>query len=172
MTRRAEAQPDLLTWRSAVISDCGRYRYRATRRWGEGPLLPAILLNPSTMDGNADDPTGRRLAGFARTWGFGGFDLVNMRAFRSPSPKIMRAAIDPFGPDNWMHIEVVVKQAIADDVPVLCAWGSCVDAVNQRLFTLHLQEMGARLQCLGKTKGGFPRHPLYVRADQPREMFP
>jgi len=31
---------------------------------------------------------------------------------------------------------------------------------------------GARLACLGRTRNGAPRHPLYVRADQPLERFP
>jgi hypothetical protein len=30
-----------------------------------------------------------------------------------------------------------------------------------------MQNAGADLVCLGHTKGGNPRHPLYVRGDQP-----
>jgi hypothetical protein len=29
-----------------------------------------------------------------------------------------------------------------------------------------LRDAGAQLTCLGTTKGGAPRHPLYVRGDQ------
>jgi hypothetical protein len=28
------------------------------------------------------------------------------------------------------------------------------------------------LKCLGKTKAGHPRHPLYLRRDHPLEVFP
>lgn len=30
--------------KSAVISECGRYRYSLTRKWGDAPLLPFIIL--------------------------------------------------------------------------------------------------------------------------------
>ena len=46
ITGDARMTGDLLMERSAVISDCGRYRYRLTRRWGDGYALPWIMLNP------------------------------------------------------------------------------------------------------------------------------
>jgi hypothetical protein len=43
---------------SAVISDDGVYRYQLTRTWDpESPELAWIMLNPSTADALADDPT-------------------------------------------------------------------------------------------------------------------
>lgn len=35
--------------RSAVISPCGRYRYRLDRRWADGPSIAWIMLNPSEV---------------------------------------------------------------------------------------------------------------------------
>jgi len=49
---------DPVAERSAVISDCGTYRYSLTRRWAEGPRHPLRLAA-------ALDPVA--YAGFART---------------------------------------------------------------------------------------------------------
>lgn len=51
----------------AIISDCGNYRYQLNCVWDESlPIVPFIMLNPSTADGNVDDPTIRRCVGFAK----------------------------------------------------------------------------------------------------------
>ena len=42
--------------RAAVISACGAYRYSLTRKWSGAPLLPFVMLNPSTADARADSP--------------------------------------------------------------------------------------------------------------------
>ena len=49
----------------AILSACGRYRYLLSRRWGDGPELGVVMLNPSTANASQDDPTIRRLYGFA-----------------------------------------------------------------------------------------------------------
>jgi hypothetical protein len=35
-----------------------------------------------------------------------------------------------------------------------------------------IRAAGARMLCLGTTKAGAPRHPLYVRGDTPLEPWP
>jgi len=48
----------MLIDRTAIISDCGRYRYLLRRLWAEGlPRALFIMLNPSTADDKIDDPT-------------------------------------------------------------------------------------------------------------------
>ena len=154
---------------TAVISECGQYRYMLKRVWGKGPMLPFCMLNPSTADAEQDDPTIRRCIGFAKREGYGGIIVVNLFAFRATSPKVMQSAAFPFGPDNHWHLSEVAKAAKLYDVPIICAWGSNArgDTVMQ-IF----REAGTRTVCFGKTKDGSPRHPLYVRADQPLEAYP
>jgi hypothetical protein len=54
---------------TAVISDCGRYRYSLTRSWADGDnRVVFVMLNPSTADAEVDDPTIRRCIGFAKAW--------------------------------------------------------------------------------------------------------
>jgi hypothetical protein len=49
----------------------------------------------------------------------------------------------------------------------VCAWGSNARLERANRVASIMRNAGARLWCLGTTKDGSPRHPLYVRADQP-----
>jgi hypothetical protein len=159
---------DLLIMRTAVISPCGLYRYRLTRQWIEfGHTLAFVMLNPSTADANIDDPTIRRCIGFARREGYGGIEVANLYAFRATSPTDLWKSTDPCGPENEHHLMDVARKSFWFGSPIVCAWGSH-GGHNNRLIHL-MQKQGAELVCLGRTKDGKPRHPLYVRGDQPFE---
>jgi hypothetical protein len=160
---------------SAVIDPTGQYRYRLTRRWGDesvamgSTLMPFLMLNPSTADASQDDPTIRRCMGFARREGAHGITVVNVGAYRATDPKDWAKARDPFGPDNFSHIYDVAELAGY----IVAAWGSNSAAREPaRLILGRLKYMGIGVVlCLGTTKDGSPRHPLYVRADQPLVRF-
>ncbi|AZG77445.1 DUF1643 domain-containing protein [Methylocystis rosea] len=158
--------------RAAVISKCGAYRYSLTRKWSDAPLLSFVMLNPSTADAKDDDPTIRRCIGFARREGAGGLIVANLYALRSPSPEALWSARDPIGPKNRRTLVGLAAQAFAQSAPIVCAWGALArqDQIDEAL--LMFQVSGARLACLGRTQRGAPRHPLYVRADQPLERLP
>lgn len=158
--------------RAAVISKCGAYRYSLTRRWSDAPLLSFVMLNPSTADAKEDDPTIRRCIGFARREGAGGLIVANLYALRSPSPEALWSARDPIGPENGLALLGLAAQAFAQSAPIICAWGALArqDQIDGALRMF--QTTDARLACLGRTQCGAPRHPLYVRADQPLERFP
>ena len=160
---------DLLLQRSAVISPCGRYRYRLTRSWAQGGLLPFVMLNPSTADADIDDPTIRRCMSFARREGAAGIVVGNLFAFRATDPKALASVRDAYGPDNEMALHLILYDASNAGLPVVCSWGT---QGNGQFFVQRAQSLGSRLACLGTTKGGHPRHPLYVRGDQPLEPFP
>ena len=149
----------------AIISDCGLYRYLLTREWDrEAPPALFVMLNPSTADATRDDPTVRRCVGFARAWGCGGLRVANLFAFRSASPGALHDAADPVGPDNDRHL----REAAAGAKVVVAAWG-VMGALRDREGIVGdlLREAGVSVRCLGTTKGGHPRHPLYVPAAQP-----
>jgi hypothetical protein len=160
---------DLLLRRTARISPCGLYRYRLTREWSDTPLLPFVMLNPSTADADDDDPTIRRCMAFARREGAGGIVVGNQFAFRSTDPEALRTAADPFGPDNERALFEIAEEASVSGMPIVCAWGAHGGHNNHHIVIL--QRAGARLVCLGMTKDGHPRHPLYVRGDQPLVAF-
>jgi hypothetical protein len=149
--------------KSAVMSECGAYRYRLARAWGEasGPYVCWVALNPSTADALADDPTIRRMVGFVDNWGWTRLIVVNLFAIRSTDPSRLKRGGDVVGPLNNDNIREVAKYA-ALTVAAWGSWGYLHD--RGRLVTAMLQGHGVRLHCLGRTKaGGHPVHPLYQK---------
>lgn len=146
--------------RDALFSPCGHYRYRLTRVWDDRPPLVFVMLNPSRADAEIDDPTMRRCIGFAERLGFGGMTALNLFAWRTPYPPDLRAVADPVGPDNDMHL----MDAMRSGRTIVAAWGvHGALAGRDRMFRALAWEVGAPLSCLGITKDGHPRHPLYLR---------
>ena len=120
------------------------------------------MLNPSTADAVRDDPTLRRCIAFAKREGCGGLIVANLFNFRATKPEDMLHAADPVGPDADVRLLKVIE---AVDGPLIAAWGSHWMAKER---AAHVEAMsGQHMVCLGRTKGGFPRHPLYVRGDAP-----
>jgi len=157
----------------ALISPCGKYRYWLTRVWDDRAyLLPIIMLNPSTADASEDDPTIRRCMSFARREGFGGIKVMNLFAYRATSPKEMLAVgYAACGADNGDHLGRLMVYARNNNLPVLAAWGAHgVHGMAKWVQSL-AEANRVRMVCLGKTSGGHPRHPLYVKGDQPFEPF-
>ena len=156
--------------RTAVISDDGLYRYRLERVWDDArPALPFVMLNPSTADALVDDPTIRRCVGFARRENAGGIIVCNLYAFRATSPADLWKARDPYGPQQDDELRTLSEYARLTGMPIVCGWGIHGGSWNKPIMML--QTHSPRLACLGRTKDGKPRHPLYVRADQPLEGF-
>ena len=154
---------------TATISKCGNYRYSLTRSWNsDAPELLVVMLNPSTADAAVDDPTIRRVIGFATAAGFGGFRVVNLYALRAVDPAALWQR-DSVGPENDGHLERWLVDQRAKDEPVLAAWGTSPWARRRAPAVLGLVS-GVRWVCLGTTKDGSPRHPLYVPASQ--QMVP
>jgi hypothetical protein len=148
---------------SAWISEDRAYRYLLTRDWDDGPVMTWIMLNPSSADAFADDPTIRRCTGFARREGCAGIRVVNLFAVRSPDPHLIGQTADPIGPCNDRFIDENTR-----DGPVVAAWGSYGSRAGRGLKVgTRLEAAGVRLMCLGRLGSGQPRHPLYARADAP-----
>lgn len=170
----------------ADISPDGRYRYLLWREWrgsnhqhwrwiggakdgaghdlGEPKACLFVMLNPSTADGESDDPTIRRCVGFARAWGYDRLEVVNLFAFRATSPRVLLAmndADEPYGVRNQQAIEEAAREAGT----IVCAWGNHGAHLDQHETVLGwLEDCGTPLMSLGITDAGHPRHPLYVPA--------
>jgi hypothetical protein len=138
---------------SATFSLDRAYRYMLTRRWGPGPVLTWIMLNPSTADALKDDPTIRACIKFARRDGYGGIVVVNLFALRSPHPGVLAAHTSPVGPLNNAVISAVCGREAA------AAWGAGGSLLGRDKAVAGMLA-GTDLRCLGLTKDGFPKHPL------------
>ena len=157
---------------SAVISDCGSYRYRLERHAiGSGAGAVAwIMVNPSTADASADDATIRKVVGFSQRLGFGWLIVGNVFAYRSTDVKALARVDDPIGPDNERHLREIMREAGT----VIVAWGpvSKLPTIHRRRYQRVVriaQELGVTLHCIGTAKDGHPRHPLMVSYAQPLE---
>lgn len=140
---------------SAEFSDDRVYRYTLWRVWERTDYVMFMGLNPSTADETKDDPTIRRCIGFAEDWGFGGLCMVNIFAYRATLPADMKKAKDPIGPKNDYHIALCGMRSGLN----VAAWGvHGIHNGREKEIPLLLHSL-----ChLGLTKGGHPRHPLYL----------
>lgn len=158
--------------RGAVLSPDGVYRYRLWRIWDADRHPTAfVMLNPSTADASVDDPTIRRCMGFARSWGAGGIVVVNLHAYRATDPRDLMAAagrgVDVIGPDNDAHVRAVFS--VVDSV--VFAWGAATLGPGVARRVREALPPGVEVSCLGVTKHGHPRHPLYLAANTARVVF-
>lgn len=154
---------------AARFSPCGGYRWWLGRCWcPERSGLLFIGLNPSRADGRRDDPTLRRLARFARDWGFGGIEVVNLFSAVASSPRLLSTLNDPVGArtDGWIR-----QRAMAERVEAIwLGWGNqggWRQRDRQVLGLLRTAVPTKPLLTLGATRQGQPRHPLYALASLP-----
>jgi hypothetical protein len=159
------ASGDLFMGRAAIVSGDGKYRYLLHRVWDAGkPRALFVMLNPSTADAEIDDPTIRSCIRLSKSWGYGSFEVVNLYAFRATDPRALAREPFPVGPDNSGAQDAAIERC---DV-VICAWGAHeIDtALARDLYdraTLHHPVC----YCLGTTKSGAPKHPLYIATGAP-----
>ena len=144
----------------AVYSPCETYRYSLMRIWdAENPRLLYIMLNPSKATELANDPTIERCERRAKLLGYGAFRVTNLFALRETDPARLKRRKRPVGPDNAEQIEAALEWA--DDV--LCAWGVHGDHRDQADSVREILARSSKpMLCLGLTKAGHPRHPLYI----------
>lgn len=155
----------------AVFSSDKVYRYTLERWWSpftQGRYANFLMLNPSTADAVQPDPTVTRAIGFARQWGFGGLVVTNIFAYRSTDPQNLRKVDDPIGHRNDGHI---LAMAVGAGL-VVGAWGVHGEYMDRgRRVAGMLRSCGIKLHCLGTTKAGHPRHPLYLKGTSVPELY-
>lgn len=153
----------------ATFSECRKYRWTLWRRW-DSDLPPCVFigLNPSTADETEDDPTIRRCINFAASWNCGGLIMLNAYGYRATDPRVMKQQYDPVGVDNSIAIQVTAQTTADAGGVLIAAWGNHCDERREREVC---ELINRPIECLGKTKSGRPKHPLYLRADTKRELF-
>jgi hypothetical protein len=151
----------------AIFDASEQYRYLLWRVWDT--TLPAVMfigLNPSTANHEKSDPTCTRERRFAIRWGYGAYVKGNLYGYRATKPKDMQAQNDPTGPRNYAYILKALSHP--DVLGVIAAWGSNARLTDE--MTLweawdHHDDSRLEMKCLGTTKHGMPKHPLYISAD-------
>lgn len=151
----------------AVISDDQLYRYKLWREWNvfKGSCMVFLMLNPSTADAITDDPTIRRCQGFAIRNGCGSMEVVNLYALRCTKPEHLRDHPDPEGPDNPLWWASAIYDNPRMEKIIVAAWGA--HDRSDLPESKALRGFCEKAFCLGTTKAGHPRHPLYVHHETP-----
>lgn len=156
---------------TAIFSPCGRYRYYLTD--GDSEHAAAfVLLNPSTAgtpkpDGTeADDPTARRMRGFAADWGYRSIVVGNLYGLQSPKPAALWNHPDPVGPLNDEYLRLIAYMPL-----IVVGWGNEADPERAEQVCRILTAQGAQLWCLGRNANGTPGHPLYLPYSRKLQAF-
>ena len=160
--RRGTA-PDGLPERYVYSSDMA-HRYAFGRWWGAPDLGTTdvwILLNPATGDTERRRrPTLDRCIARSRAASRSGLVIVNLFGYRHTDPRMLRQAADPVGAAGDDALRLMTAAAPR----TIAAWGSGGVLHGRSRAVAPLLD---RPLCLGTTRGGEPRHPLYVPADAP-----
>lgn len=152
---------------SAIISPCGKYRYRLDRQVGmDGPVYAFFGVNPSTADASIDDATVRKWIGFCKRWGASRFIVGNVFAYRSTDVKALAKVSDAFGDDIGDHTTDIINEA---DILVPC-WGNTGKVPPSLQFAFDvlmdaLVSSGKPVLHFGTTNSGDPKHPLMLGYD-------
>lgn len=137
----------------AEFSECGTYRYKLWRIWDNDlPIAMCIGLNPSTANGDKDDPTIGILKRMLTHLGYGGFYMMNLFAYISSKPEALLTCENPLGDNDKKLIEVA---NLCQDV--IACWGNFKQA-EKRIEEVLPKYPNAK--CFGRNKNGTPYHPL------------
>lgn len=165
---------------SAVISECGKYRFQLTRNWWEegkglGTCL-FVMLNPSTADADHDDPTIRRCIAFAKSWGYDQLKVANLLPYRATDPmdllEALHNGVDMRYMENLSHLGKLLYEAQI----VICAWGNGSIVQSNKLDADFLKLTQhpfykEKLHYLELSKAGVPKHPLYLKSSLHPQFF-
>lgn len=141
------------------------YRYTQSRTWDERRRRWLwVLLNPGIADVWKDDNTIRRCVSFTTAGGGGGLFIANLYAWQTPGPEdlFMLPERQSVGPINDIVIEQFAQDAQRNGGKVVAAWGAHPKAQSRAAQVLKILRRHRQVHCLGLTRAGYPRHPLYV----------
>lgn len=178
----------------------GRHRKALDRVWDENrPPLVWVMLNPSTADGREDDPTIRRCIGFSKLWGYGSLVVLNLYSYRATDPAQLWDAVragkqvvgDGFDAETFGRLADGLPRYVRHQpvVNVVLGWGAVSKLAAPRVAEVlgmlgwkpdaggRVVDLSGRrprilLLCVGTTKDGQPRHPLYAPYAAPQVYTP
>jgi hypothetical protein len=152
---------------AAEFSPCGRYRYWLSRRWGpsdDGPFMLSVGMNPSTASPLVDDPTLRRDQALAKREGYSALVKVNICDYRATDPRaLLTEDLLVCSDINYRTIRRFGAQA----AKIVVCWGRVHPSLDGYARRAIEALSGRMLWCIGTTREGSPRHPLYVSGSTP-----
>jgi hypothetical protein len=160
----------------AVLSEDRKYRYVLYRSldgeaWDQEEDLDSghpraticwVMLNPSTADEAANDPTIEKVMKFSRRWGYHRLVVVNLFAIRETDSKklaSLASGTNIIGPENDDYI----PRAVVSAHKIVCAWGKQGSLFERGSYVARqlLALNHVPIECFKKNLDGSPVHPLY-----------
>lgn len=147
--------------KDAILDKERKYRYMLKRQWGEcnNNFINFVLLNPSTANETVEDPTIKACIKFSQNFGYDGFYVTNLFAFRTKSPNVLKKSEDPIGDENDKYIKEYARKSKL----VVIAWGNHGNFLNRNNEVLKILSEIKTPHCLAVTNLGNPKHPLYIK---------
>lgn len=155
--------------RSAHFPEPG-VRARLSRNWGAGPRALVIGCNPSDAGADREDMTTHWLNAWFQLFGFGGYDLMNLAPFVTPSPAECRKRYEAAFAGEWgdrdhlfANRDALATAAKAAGQVFVC-WGAI--AWDDQWIESVIEEIQTGtapypdLWCWGTTASGAPKHPM------------
>lgn len=144
--------------KTAIISNDKQYRYELRRIFDDAkPIVCFVGLNPSKADAEQDDPTILKCIAYTKNWGYGGFIMVNLFAYRATNPKDLYSITDPIGRDNDKYLQNAFDEA----EKVICCWGKSGNLNGKNAEVLKVIN---KPYCLAKVKNGNPSSPIVQKS--------
>ena len=137
---------------------CEKHRHVLARCWNEtAPAAICIGLNPSTADIQKEDPTTRKIIKILDYNGYGSFAIVNLFHNISPDPSLINE-------EDFDDVYLRGLNAYFPDSDIIYMWGAKEELYAWRTEMIKdiCYTRGGDILCFGKTKKGYPKHPLYL----------
>ncbi len=159
----------------AGFSKCGNYRLWLKKVISKrNRSLLYFGLNPSKANAYQDDPTIRRLVGFSLRWGYGELFVINLFSRVSSKTPLISKCTNPVGEGNDQQIvSSIMKWSEDSRWDLWLGWGRAGNTFGRNIEAISIIELHFKNRlnlfpyakgplCLGLTKNGNPRHPLYA----------
>ena len=150
--------------RGATLSRDAKYRYNLWRVWkpGEG-IVSWVMVNPSTADAQTDDFTTLKCVRFAKMWGFGGIQILNLFPYRAVDPKVLRQVGREVAVGDPFLAEAHIVAGVGFSNLTVAAWGKHGQLWGRDKEVLAELLKHTDVHALQLTIDGTPYHPMNVK---------
>ena len=158
-----------------LFSECSSYRWILKRELLSGKKSVVFIgLNPSIANSYYEDKTLSRIINFCSEWDYKNIYIINLFALISKSPLQLSKSKDPIGGNNDLITLKTLKFWREDcNCDLWLGWGDKGKLRERDRKVLKLIKRFSHVKskennfsksvlCLGLSKKGNPRHPLYM----------
>lgn len=156
-----------------------KYRYALGEvRETESKILFCFGINPSTATPQKSDSTVKRIQMITSKHGYDSYIILNLCAQRAKNPDNMLNEQNQISHKENLNIITYLLNLYSHNSDILFAYGDLIETrpylkknLCEIINIIKTSSYGGNCYCLGKTKSGNARHPLYQKTDTPFVPF-